>query len=132
MLQKEKSTNVHKKRKNENIENKVFKNAFFFLMSRGSLNPKSRFLCQKVRSVPWLRTDRQKHTKVTTVHFRVSGVFPSTYNQGSAQLHLLSLLDIHSPGLFHTKCRQNTSNQITNNTNYVGICFLLHKQLWPW
>ena len=41
----------------------------FFLISQGSLNPKIRFLGQKVCSVARLRTDRQTdtHTKVTTV-----------------------------------------------------------------
>ena len=36
----------------------------FFLMSQGSLNPKIRFLGQKMCSVARLHTDR--HTKVTT------------------------------------------------------------------
>ena len=34
----------------------------FFLMSQGSLNPKIRFLGQKMWSVAWLRTDRQTDT----------------------------------------------------------------------
>ena len=52
--------------------------------------PKNRFLGQKVWSVARLwtdtHTDKQTHTKVKTGHpFRVSGIFPSTYRQGSAQ-----------------------------------------------
>ena len=43
----------------------------FFLMSQGSLNPKIRFLGQKMCSVARrqtdTQTDRQTHTKVTTV-----------------------------------------------------------------
>ena len=39
----------------------------FFLMSQGSLNPKIRFLGQKMCSVARLQTDTQTHTKVTTV-----------------------------------------------------------------
>ena len=38
----------------------------FFLMSQGSLNPKIRFLGQKVCPVARGRTDRHTHTKVTT------------------------------------------------------------------
>ena len=50
--------NPNKKRKNGNVEKKTH----FFLMSQGSLNPKIRFLYQKVCSVAAYRhTDRQKH-----------------------------------------------------------------------
>ena len=38
----------------------------FFLMSQGSLNPKIRFLGQKVCSVARGRTDGHTHTKVKT------------------------------------------------------------------
>ena len=38
----------------------------FFLMSQGLLNPKIRFLGQKVCPAAWVQTDRQTHTKVTT------------------------------------------------------------------
>ena len=51
-------------------------------MSQGSLKPKIRFLGQKLCSVAC--DDGHTDTKVTTVG-RVSGVFPSTYHQGSAQ-----------------------------------------------
>ena len=63
----------------------------FFLMSQGSLNPKIRFLCQKVFPVACLRTDIQTCTQTDTQNdycghpFRVSGFYPSTYHQGSAQ-----------------------------------------------
>ena len=49
------------------------KKMLFFLMSQGSFNPKIRFLGQKVCPVAHGQTDRQ------------TGVFPSTYHQGSAQ-----------------------------------------------
>ena len=48
VLYKEKIENAYKKRKNENFEKQ--KNVFF-LMSQGPLNPKIRFLSQKVCSV---------------------------------------------------------------------------------
>ena len=60
----------------------------FFHMSQGTLNPKIRFLGQKMCSVAWLRTDR--HESDYCGHpFRVSGVFPSIYHQGSAQKMIL-------------------------------------------
>ena len=46
----------------------------FFLMSQGSLNPKIRFLGQKVCPVARGQTDTQTHTKVTTVG-TLSGFF---------------------------------------------------------
>ena len=49
--------NVHKKRKNENFEQKMG----FFLMSQGSFNPKIRFLGTHGNK------DRQTRAKVTTV-----------------------------------------------------------------
>ena len=53
----------------KSVKMKISKNKKmrFFLMSQGSLNPKIRFLGQKMCSVAWLRTDTQTHTKVTTV-----------------------------------------------------------------
>ena len=70
----------------------------FFLMSQGSLDPKITFLCQKVCSVARVQTDRQTHRhtdRQTDRHeseyrghpFRVSGIFPSTYHQGSVQYY---------------------------------------------
>ena len=66
----------------------------FLLMSEGSLNPKIRFLGQKVCPAAHERTNGQTH-RLTDTHerdywghpFRVSGVFPSTYHQGSAQYY---------------------------------------------
>ena len=68
----------------------------FLLISQGSLNPKIRFLGQKMCSVAWLRTDRQTHTDRHESDYwghplRVSGFFPSTYHQGSAQQVMLWL-----------------------------------------
>ena len=58
----------------------------FFFISQGSLNPKIRFLGQKVRLVAREQTDG--HESDYCGHpFRVSGVFPTTYHQGSAQYH---------------------------------------------
>ena len=73
----------------------------FFLMFQGSLNTKIRFLGQKVCSVAREHTDRQtdgRTDRQTDTHesdycghpFRVSGVFPSTYHQGSAQYTMKS------------------------------------------
>ena len=56
----------------KSVKMKISKNKkmCFFLMSQGSLNPKIRFLGQKMCSVARVRTDRhtdrQTHTKVTT------------------------------------------------------------------
>ena len=63
----------------------------FFLMSQGSFNPKIRFLGQKVYPVARGRTDTDTHESDYCGHpFRVSGVFPSSYHQGSAQYQTLS------------------------------------------
>ena len=53
-------------------------------MFQGSLDPKIRFLGQKVSSVARRQTDR--HESEYRGHpFRVSGIFPSTYHQGAVQ-----------------------------------------------
>ena len=57
-------------------------------MSQGSLDPKIRFLVQKVCYVARVHTERHtdKHESEYKGHpFRVSEIFPSTYHQGSAQ-----------------------------------------------
>ena len=78
-------------------------------MVQGSLNPNITFLGEKLLPLAWnkkitsiiygknlvpgskgvlcsLRTDTQTHTKVNAPHpFRVSGICPSTYHQGSFQ-----------------------------------------------
>ena len=72
----------------KSVKMKISKNKKmrFFLMSQGSLNPRIRFLGKKLWPVARVQTEIQTHTKVTRGHpFRVSGVFPSTYHQGSAQ-----------------------------------------------
>ena len=74
----------------KSVKMKISKNKKmrFFLMSQGSLNPKIRFLGQKVCPVARRQTDRQTDTHESDYRghpFRVSGVFPSTYHQGSAQ-----------------------------------------------
>ena len=60
-----KSKNAYKKRENRNFEFKKKKilNAFFFLISQGSLNPKIRFLGQKVCSVARIQTDGRTDTQ---------------------------------------------------------------------
>merc|ERR1711923_604806 len=73
----------------KSVKMKISKNKKnrFFLMSQGSFNPKIRFLGQKVYPVARGRTDTDTHESDYCGHpFRVSGVFPSTYHQGSAQL----------------------------------------------
>ena len=60
----------------------------FFLRSQGSFNPKIRFLGQKVCSVAREQTHTQTDTHESEYRehpFRVSGIFPSTYHQGSVQ-----------------------------------------------
>ena len=57
-------------------------------MSQGSLDPKIRFLAQKLWSVACVQRNRQtdRHESENRGHpFRVSGIFPSTYHQGSVQ-----------------------------------------------
>ena len=71
------------------------KNICFFLIPQGSLNTKIRFLGQKMCSVTRVQTDGHTHihtdtqtdTQVNTQDtlFRVSGIFPTTYHQGSVQ-----------------------------------------------
>jgi len=55
--------NANKKRKNENFEKQKM---HFFLTSQGSLDPKIRFLGQKVCSVARIQTDTRTDTKVNT------------------------------------------------------------------
>ena len=53
----------------KSVKMKILKNkkkCLFFLMSQGSLNPKIRFLDQKVCPVARVRTDRRTYTKVNT------------------------------------------------------------------
>ena len=77
----------------ESIEMKILENRkkLFFLMSQGLFNPKIRFLVEKVCPVACLHTDRQtdgqtdRQSDYCGHPFRVSGFFPSTYHQGSAQ-----------------------------------------------
>ena len=54
-----------------------------FLMSKGSLDPKIRFLGQKVCSVACIQTDTHESENIGYPGFRVSGLFPSNYHQGS-------------------------------------------------
>ena len=53
---RKKSKNAYKKRKNENFE------CVFSLMSQGSLNPKIRFLAQKLWSVARVQTETETDT----------------------------------------------------------------------
>ena len=65
----------------------------FFLMSQASLNPNIRFLDQKVCPVA---TDTHRQTDTQSDYwghpFRLSGFFPSTYHQGSAQKSIWNVL----------------------------------------
>ena len=89
MLYKE----IRRKMSINSVKIKISKNKqmCFFLMSQGSFNQKIRFLGQKMWPVGRARTDGRTDTRthrVTTVG-TLSGFFPSTYHQGSAQ-YLLS------------------------------------------
>ena len=68
----------------------------FFLMSQGSLDPKIRFLGQRVCSVAREQTHRHK-SEYRGHPFRVSGIINSTYHQGSVQLYMANLEDRDSP-----------------------------------
>jgi len=77
----------------KSVKIKISKNKkkCFFLMSQGSIDPKIRFLGQKVCSVAHVQTDGQTDTQTDTkvntedILLRVSGIFPSTHHQGSVQ-----------------------------------------------
>ena len=74
------------------IKMKISKNKKmrFFLISQGSMNPKSRFLCQKVCSVARKQTHR--HEREYRGHpFKVSRICPSTYHLGSVQFQKSSI-----------------------------------------
>ena len=60
------------------------KKHIFFLISQGSLNPKIRFLGQKLCPVALVWMGRQE-SENRGHPFRVSGFFPSSYHQGSVQ-----------------------------------------------
>ena len=70
----------------KSVKMKILKNKKmgFFLMSQGSFYPNIRFLGQKVCPVARVQTDGDK-SDYCGHPFRVSGVFPTTYHQGSAQ-----------------------------------------------
>ena len=92
MLYKEKNRkNFYKKRKNEKFDKQQMRVYNACSHIPGSLNPKIRFLGLKVCSVAREHTDT--HESDYCGHpFRVSGVFPSTYHQESAQLFLATKL----------------------------------------
>ena len=70
-------------------------------MSQGSLNPKIRFLGQKVWPVARSQTHRRTDTQSDYWghRFRVSGFFPSIYHQGSAQY--VSMKNVPLIGQWH-------------------------------
>ena len=73
----------------KSVKMKILKNKkiCFFSHVPGSLNPKITFLGQKVWPVARARADGQtdRQSDYWGHPFRVSGFFPSTYHQGSAQ-----------------------------------------------
>ena len=88
----------------KSVKRKISKNKKmrFFLMSQGSLDPNIRLIGQKVCFVARVQTDthtdrqtdRQtdRHESDYCGHpFGVSGVFPSTFHEGSAQLTIKML-----------------------------------------
>ena len=91
-------------------------------MSRGSLNPKIRFLAQKLWSVA--RVQRHTHTQ-TDRHeseywghpFRVSGFFPSTYHQGSAQKSFFLM----SQGSLNQKCASHVKRCALYDTTHTKV-----------
>ena len=92
------------------------KNGIFKKCQKSSI----RFLGQKVCPVACLRTDRQTDTQTDYCGhpFRVSGCFPSTYYQGSAQYYIICsmaycvqrlenhIIKINYPVVLITKKRQ--------------------------
>ena len=119
-------------------------------MSQGSLDSKIRFIGQKVCSVARVHTDTQTHRQThrqTDRHeseyrghpFRVSGIFPSTYHQGSVQYGTNLVMNEHVSGYFthrsklHEMCLVGCwadgfqTNKQTYNVIYVSRyaeCFL--------
>ena len=89
---------------------------FLFLMSQGSLNP--RFLGQKVCPVACYQTHRQND--YCGHPFRVSGFFPSTYHQGSAQQPIATLLNI----IIGMDCLRFYTYQLTKNCQLTKRIFL--------
>ena len=78
--------------KSVKMEKSKNKKKSFFLMSQGSLDPKIRFIGQKVCSVARVQTHRHtdrhtdRHESEYRGHpFRVSGISPSTCHKGSVQ-----------------------------------------------
>ena len=71
-LEEKKSKSAYKKRKNENFEKQKMR---VFLISQGSLNPKNRFLGQKVCPAARSHKERQthRHTDRVTTEGTLSG-----------------------------------------------------------
>ena len=88
----------------------------FFLRSQGSFNPKIRFLGQKVCPVGRSRTDTKDEYRGHP--FRVSGIFPSTYHQGSVQYFLLSF------PLTGGNIKRNVSGLCQSTSHYPVNCRL--------
>ena len=142
---KEKNLKLIKSEKNKHFEKKTTKKRFF-LISQGSLNLKIRFLAQKLWSVARVQRHRQTDTQ-THIHesdycghpFRVSGVFPSTYHQGTdleKSRQTDGRLECSDTGRFthldtwfprHTECfgklPQSKELRYTEEMGWCRICF---------
>ena len=110
----------------KSVKMKISKNKKmrFFLMSQGSLDPKIRFIGQKVCSVAREQTDKRTHTHThTDTHeseyrghpFRVSGIFPSTYHQGLVQQKVKTGDSFHD---FRRFLLQPVTKEWSNNNHH--------------
>ena len=91
-------------------------------MSQGSLIPKIRFLGQNLWSIALSpHTLTQTHESEYRGHlFRVSGIFPSTYHQGSVQQHICYYLPVIVFNYYFT-CNAHASYLSVWESNQLNI-----------